>query len=443
VPLSSAVLNDIVAAAVLSLAFAGPAAAQSDDAPPLAPPTAAEIAAVPQDAPDVKALAILVQVETSLAENVASGELGQVHNEDMFLHAALGQLQKDAMEANRQHVVAALQTVGRAVADLHDAADAFDQERANRLLAPLRSAFAMALDFHDRVRVAAARRLADRYTCPMHPDVTGARTDGCPKCGMVLDLPARLHLQPLQGSPAKVVFAQVRLDAPLVVGQEASGVLVLKERIGEPVQIFQLREVHTKKIHLLIIDESLTDYHHEHPTATDTPGEYRFSFTPRRPGPYRAWADVQPLVSGIQEYAMADLKVAEGGGGPLEKTFPRDGEQDGLRYTLALEHETVRAGRPTNATVHVVEAAKQRPFTGLEPLMGAFAHLVGFHEDHKTVLHIHPVESRKLGPEDRGGPDLAFRLYTETPGYYRLFLQVQVGGASRFIPFGVEVAPAE
>ena len=210
-----------------------------------------------------------------------------------------------------------------------------------------------------------------------------------------------------------------------------------KERIGEPVQIFQLREVHEKKIHLLIIDPSLTDYHHEHPIVTGTPGEYAFTFTPRKPGPYRAFADVQPLVSGIQEYAMADI-AAGGTAEPLEKTFPRRGELEGLTYAMTLEHDAVRAGTPTQATVRIADA-KGKPFTALEPLMGAFAHLVGFHEDRKTVLHIHPIESRKLSAGDRGGPELTFRIYTDTPGYYRLFLQVQIGGVSKFVPFGVEV----
>ena len=55
-----------------------------------------------------------------------------------------------------------------------------------------------------------------------------------------------------------------------------------------------LIEVHTQKIHLLINDASLTDYHHEHPKPTDMPGEYAFAFTPSNPGPYRIWADVVP-----------------------------------------------------------------------------------------------------------------------------------------------------
>jgi hypothetical protein len=73
--------------------------------------------------------------------------------------------------------------------------------------------------------------------------------------------------------------------------------------------------------------------------------------------------------------------------------------------------------------------------------MGAFAHLVGFSEDRRRVLHMHPAEARRLGPDDRGGPELRFRIFADAPGYYRLFLQVQVGGRSRFVPFGIDVVP--
>jgi hypothetical protein len=71
--------------------------------------------------------------------------------------------------------------------------------------------------------------------------------------------------------------------------------------------------------------------------------------------------------------------------------------------------------------------------------MAAFAHLVGFHEGGDVVLHMHPTESGALAADDRGGPELSFRLFAETPGYYRLFLQTQVAGAAQFVPFGVDV----
>src|SRR5687768_15292353 len=114
-----------VFAAVCGLAVG--AVAQEEEGPPPAPPSEQEIASVPLDAPDVKALAILVQSHTSIEESVKAGELGQVHNEDMFLYTALGLLRKAAAEAGREHVVNALQAVARTVADVHEAADAFDR----------------------------------------------------------------------------------------------------------------------------------------------------------------------------------------------------------------------------------------------------------------------------------------------------------------------------
>jgi hypothetical protein len=417
--------------------------AQEEEPPGPPPPTAEEIAAVPLDDAEVKSLAILVQSHNSIAESVSSGELGQVHNEDMFLYAALGFLRKQVADnPDKQHVVSALQALGRAVADVHEAADEFNREKAKERVAPMTRAFEMVYDFHDRVRVLAARGLADRFTCPMHPEIVGTRVDTCGKCAMALDVPARIRLQPSTStSLPRLVYATVRTDKALEVGQEIPAVLSLKSRIEAPIQLFELREVHTKKIHLLIIDESLTDYHHEHPVPAEAPGEYRFTFTPRKPGPYRAWADVQPLLTGVQEYAKTDI-VAPGSapGEPMEKAFPRVGEHEGLKYELTLASETIKAGEPVAAHVKVT-GADGKPFTGLEPLMGAFAHLVGFHEDRKTILHMHPIETRKLEAADRGGPDLDFRIYTDTPGYYRLFFQVQIGGMSKFIPFGIDVVP--
>ena len=433
-------MNKALATMFAVVCLIRPAAAQEEEGPAPPPPTEQEIASVALDDPDVKALAILVQAHTSIEGSVNGGELGQVHNEDMFLYAALGLLRKAASEAGRAHVVSALQEVARRVADVHEAADAFDRTLASTRVEPMARAFQMVYDFHDRVRMAAARRLADQFTCPMHPEVVGRRTDTCAKCAMALDMPSRIRLQPQpSASLPRIVYAKVRTDQALEVGRPAPSTLILQSRIEQPIPIFELREVHEKKIHLLIIDESLTDYHHEHPVPGDKPGEYRFTFTPRKPGPYRAWADVLPLVTGVQEYAMADIAAPEGAaGGTLEKTFPLRGELEGLVYELTLPKEPLRAGQPATLRVRITDKGG-KPFTALEPLMGAFAHLVGFHEDRRTILHMHPVETRKLQAEDRGGPDLEVRLYTDTPGYYRLFLQVQIGGVSKFVPFGVQV----
>ena len=79
--------------------------------------------------------------------------------------------------------------------------------------------------------------------------------------------------------------------------------------------------------------------------------------------------------------------------------------------------------------------------TRLEPVMAAFAHLVGFYEDGHTVVHLHPVGPEITDANLRGGPDLEFKFYPPKPGFIKLFCQVQVGGKAVFAPFGVNVAP--
>src|SRR6185295_13358412 len=115
-----------------------------------------------------------------------------------------------------------------------------------------------------------------------------------------------------------------RTEEPLSIGVEAHGVLELTGILG-PLLLEDLREVHTKKIHLLIVDPSLVDYHHEHPVPTGIPGEYAFRFTPRTRGPYRAFADVQPLLTGFQEYAKAAIGAVSADPAPVEKTYAANG----------------------------------------------------------------------------------------------------------------------
>jgi hypothetical protein len=384
---------------------------------------------------EVRALAILQQASDSLSENVAGGELGQVHNEDELLYGALAVLGRTGTPAQLDRLIPAL---GRRVSDLHEAADAFDRALAQSRLPVTLEAFRDVMDVFGEAEIAAAKALAARFTCPMHPDVDGVRGEACPKCAMPLDTRRRVGLEgeALTARPT-TVRAEIRTEAPLAVGVEAKGTLSLAGLLG-PLQPKDLREVHTKKIHLLIVDPSLDDYHHEHPVPTEVAGEYAFRFTPRKAGAYRAYADVQPLLTGFQEYAPA--AIGDGAAsGVVEKAYPRSGQAGDLRYELAFDAETLHAGTPVAAHVRVTKAGA--PFEGLEPVMAAFAHLVGFHEGGTVVLHMHPIESRALGESDRGGPDLSFRFFAETPGYYRLFLQTQVGGEAQFVPFGIEVQP--
>lgn len=245
--------------------------------------------------------------------------------------------------------------------------------------------------------------------------------------------------------PASLISVTPTLAAPLAAGQRSEVKLKFaRKKDGAPIAAEDLRIVHTERIHLLIIDESLSDYHHEHPLPTDVPGEYTFAFTPRQPGPYRVFADLVPVASKVQEYAVCDLPAPTAGEPLRERAERSSAVAEGLGYELRWILKGapgIRPKEPVRAEIRVADE-KGEPFRALEPVMGTYAHIVAFHEDRQTVLHIHPsggVEPQQ--PTDRGGPSFKFTFYAPKPGFYRLYSQVQVGGVSRFAPFGLAVAP--
>ena len=205
---------------------------------------------------------------------------------------------------------------------------------------------------------------------------------------------------------------------------------------GKPRTLDDLKEAHTKKLHLLVIDPSLSDYHHIHPTAGKNPGEYVFDFTPLKNDSYRVWADVIPVATDKQEYVQTDMGTPAKEKSGIDKSTNMTATVDGYTFTLALDGEP-KAGAPVMGSVTVTKDGQ--PFTQLEPVMGAFAHVVGFTEDYNSVLHVHPMGQEPSSDTERGGPKLEFHIEPEKPGFVKLFAQVRIGGKDIFAPFGVTV----
>jgi hypothetical protein len=285
---------------------------------------------------------------------------------------------------------------------------------------------------------------SDIYICPMHPlDRHLKAEEKCTVCGMSL-IRRRLPASGVYEKPGEPTMKMSVIGPPLVVGRLAQLRIRLTKRDGSPVLLDDLLEMHTRKIHLLINDLSLGDYHHEHPTATDMPGEYAFSFTPQKPGPYRIWADLVPATSSIQEYVIADAPADTTSDPLIDRKTVSTAIVNGRTYRLAFTNSdmAIHAGQTIVGTI-MVNGTDGKTFTQLEPVMGAFAHVVGFNQDLKTVLHIHPYSKQPSGPTDRAGPVFAFKFYAPKPGFYRLYGQVQIDGISQFPPFGLTVLPAE
>jgi hypothetical protein len=283
------------------------------------------------------------------------------------------------------------------------------------------------------------------YVCVHHPLERSLDPAGrCPKCSMSLvrrRIPASMTYEK-PGQPS--IKLEARPDGPLEVGKRVTVTVTLTRNDGTPVAPKDLLVMHTEKMHLLIIDQGLSDYHHEHPTPLDAPGVYAFLFTPKMPGPYRIFADVVPVESSVQEYVVADLLAATAGEVVKERQARLLNEVGGLRFAMSFDGDVgdITAGRPIAGTL-TVSTADGKPFNQLQPVMGAFAHLVAFSEDRKTVLHIHPEGPDLKDATQRGGPALKFKLYAPQSGFYRLFAQFQIDGVPVFVPFNLRILPAE
>ena len=127
---------------------------------------------------------------------------------------------------------------------------------------------------------------------------------------------------------------------------------------------------------------------------------------------------------------------------PVEKVKNKKTTVAGYTFELKFEEEPPAAGHPHKARM-TVTGPDGKPFAKLEPVMGAFAHLVGFSEDRTEIAHIHPLGQEPGTAAERGGPTLEFQTDFATGGYQKLFAQVQIDGRPLFAPFGIDVTPAK
>ena len=259
--------------------------------------------------------------------------------------------------------------------------------------------------------------------------------------------PANPQFIPVVNMRSPVTLALVT-STPSVAGSEAAATVTLRTASGKAVAPEDLLVMHTKKLHLLLVDPTLTDYQHVHPVPAPRVGEWQFHFTPQRRGLYRVFADFTPVATNRGLYASAELEVLPGQGATMEspatlaviraaKPLPQSIEREGYRFTLETTAQPIRAGQTVDLVFSIV-----RPAGGevpLEPVMGAFAHLVAFDEARSGFAHLHPMESDLLKRLDPLHPMLQFKIMIPQAGRYVIWSQVNLAGREVFVPFWFEV----
>jgi len=240
------------------------------------------------------------------------------------------------------------------------------------------------------------------------------------------------------------VRARWEVEGSAQVGEEFAYALRLETSAGRQLGDGDLAVVHTRKVHVLVVDPRLEDYQHLHP-EWDGRGAWRGRFTPRRSGNYRIYVEVVPLATAAPVLAAVALRVEGAAGEPVAEGVVSGRAVQAVqvgthKVALSFLTGTPRAGQEAELRLDVMDPAGTGARVPLEPIMGAWAHLVAFDAGGRGVAHLHPLDEGS-GFED-GAPSFGFGFRTDLPGRYRFWAQIILAGEERMVPFDVEVAAA-
>lgn len=229
-------------------------------------------------------------------------------------------------------------------------------------------------------------------------------------------------------------------DGPLAPGRAQAVTLTLTDiATGRPLGPDDLALAHTRRLHLLIVDGSLTDYQHIHPVPDPArSGRWRFDFTPRFGRSYRVWADAT-RPDGRQEYVAASLAAGTGQAPLPSDATVMTADQDGLGFRLSFP-APLKAGQAAQGSIAIVDRKTGRPFAGLQPIMGAFGHIVAFAGSWDAIEHVHPLGAEPTKESQRGGPAITFHIRPGQAGVLKLFAQIRANGRETIVSFTARVA---
>lgn len=214
-------------------------------------------------------------------------------------------------------------------------------------------------------------------------------------------------------------------------GESAELAFRVKNSDGKALADTDLKETHTKKLHLMIVDSSLRDYHHVHPEYDQASGLFKTSFTPTTSNKYSAWSDFA-LCDDTHAILKTDLPVNNALDIKASIQHESSASTDEFNINI-IANPPLAAGKDSTLLVDITD--KSGKPAQLEEIMGAKAHLAGFSKDGQDFIHCHPTG------ENEGV--LQFHVAPKNEGFTKFFLQIKTDGAEKFIPFGQYIQPPE
>lgn len=233
--------------------------------------------------------------------------------------------------------------------------------------------------------------------------------------------------------------------------------LVLRTISGRPISFDEIAITHTEKIHLLIVDDSLNDYHHVHPQPTAESGVFSFKFAGVAGRQYRYIAEFVPQRTQTQvitetRYTVGKpdsldiLQVAEisaptsiNTAQQIQRGNRLIANKEGFQFELILPFSGLIPDTDNEVLVRISAEGQPVP---LQEIMGAYAHLVAFDREGKGFAHFHPILEKSVNPlhSNPTHPSIPFSFEGMIPGEYRLWVQVKLDNREFFVPFDLNVA---
>ncbi|MGE0754718.1 MAG: hypothetical protein AB7L92_06120 [Alphaproteobacteria bacterium] len=266
-------------------------------------------------------------------------------------------------------------------------------------------------------------------------------------CGMAF-LPAALGLRDATRSNSSPrmserdpITADIITDSIPAAGKDVVATLSLKHADGTPLREEELATMHTSKMHVMLTDSTLQDYHHIHPKAGDAPGTWNFSFTPHTSNNYSLWADITTQADNRNHHVKIALAaIKKNPAPPLVRSNDTYSTGD-LAFAWSTR-EPLQQGQASVIQIKVTDT-QGIPVNTLEPVMGAYAHLIGFSADGKSLVHCHPLGKEPENSTDRGSGNLLFHIMPQASGPVQFYLQVKHKGKTVIAPFGQQVQQPE
>ena len=261
------------------------------------------------------------------------------------------------------------------------------------------------------------------FFCPMDRDVSSKSAGFCPRCGMKL----------VSGIPdAKEYAVHLTTEPPaLRAGENAQLVFHIEDpKTPPPVREFEI--VHEKFYHVFLVSQDLSVFIHTHPELQPD-SSFRLGVRLPKPGMYRILSDFYPK-GGTPQLVINTLMVPGEGfhlapAKLVRDVAPRQAENLGIDMTT--DPPQPRAGAKTTLVFSLT------PNEGIEPYLGAMAHLLAASADLVDMIHSHPMQAIDHGS---GSKELQFKITFPRASVYRVWIQSQRKGVVNTAAFTIPVS---